>query len=153
MRILVVSLIVIVADQLTKFIVSTTMDLGQSIPIINNFLYFTYIRNPGAAFGILPHQTLFLVLVTVLVVALILYYFKVLSPKYKYVRLGLSMQMGGAIGNLIDRVRDDSHVIDFINFTIFPPIFNLADMAIVIGIIIFLVSFWYTEKKESEENN
>ncbi len=132
---------IMIVDQLTKQLVKSMMELGQSIPVISNFLYFTYVRNPGAAFGMFPYQTAFFIAITLVVAILILYYYRFLSEDHKWMRMGLALQLGGALGNLIDRVTS-AYVIDFINFTIWPPVFNLADTAIVIGIGIFLVAFW-----------
>lgn len=117
------------------------MQEGQSITLINNFLYITYVRNPGAAFGLFPYQTAFFIIITLVVAALILYYYRILSEDHRWLRFSLALQLGGALGNLIDRIRG-GYVIDFINFTVWPPVFNLADSAIVIGIGIFLIAFW-----------
>jgi len=129
------------ADQLSKQLIVRTMEVGQSITVISNFLYITYVRNPGAAFGMLPYQTAFFVVITVLVGAFIIYYYRLLAEDHKWLRLGLSLQLGGALGNLVDRIIE-GYVVDFINFTIWPPVFNIADSAIVIGIGIFLIAFW-----------
>lgn len=141
MRLLITAAIVIAIDQISKYLVSSMMYTGQSIALINNFLYITYVRNPGAAFGMFPYQTVFFIVITLIVAALILYYYRILSGDHKWLRFSLALQLGGALGNLIDRVRD-GYVVDFINFTVWPPVFNLADSAIVIGIGIFLISFW-----------
>lgn len=133
--------LVLTVDQLTKQIVASTMELGQSIAVIENFFYITYVRNPGAAFGMLPYRTAFFVAVTVVVSILIVCYYRYLSTDYRLLRLGLALQLGGALGNLVDRV-GTSYVIDFFNLTFWPAVFNLADVAIVSGIGIFLVSFW-----------
>ena len=138
---LLVAAAVVGLDQLSKYIVSTTMETGQSITVIRNFLYITYLRNPGAAFGMLPYRTIFFIIVTILVIGFIIYYYRTLPPGFSLLRFGLALQLGGALGNLIDRLRG-TYVIDFIDVTIFPPIFNLADTAIVIGIILFLIGFW-----------
>jgi len=132
---------IIIFDQLTKRLVASMMELGQSVTLINNFLYLTYVRNPGAAFGMFPYQTAFFIAITLVVAVLILYYYRYLSEDHRWMRLGLSLQLGGALGNLIDRVTV-AYVIDFINFIVWPPVFNLADAAIVLGIGIFLVAFW-----------
>ncbi len=132
---------IIMVDQVSKQLVHSMMELGQSVTVISNFLYLTYVRNPGAAFGMFPYQTAFFIAVTLVVVILILYYYRFLNEDHRWMRLGLSLQLGGALGNLIDRVTV-AYVIDFINFTIWPPVFNLADAAIVIGIGIFLIAFW-----------
>lgn len=141
MRLFLIVAAVVGIDQLSKLTVSTLMDMGQSIPVINNLFYITYVRNPGAAFGLLPYRTVFLVLVTLAVLAFILYYYRTLPPGNTLLRFGLALQMGGAIGNLIDRVRI-TYVVDFISISFFPPVFNLADTAIVTGIILFLFAFW-----------
>lgn len=133
--------LIVFLDQLTKFVVSYHMEIGQSITVINNFFYITYLRNPGAAFGMLPYQTTFFVVITIIVAALILYYYRLLSEKHSWLRLGLSLQLGGALGNLIDRVLD-GYVVDFLDLTVWPAVFNLADAAIVIGIVFFLIAFW-----------
>ncbi len=138
--IIIVSIIIII-DQATKQVVASMMEIGQSFAVINNFIYITYVRNPGAAFGMLPHQTAFFIIITIIVAVLIIYYHRIINENYKWLRLGLALQLGGALGNLIDRISSAS-VIDFINFVIWPPVFNLADSAIVIGIGIFLISFW-----------
>ena len=141
MRLILIVAAVMLADQLSKQFIMRTMEIGQSITVISNFLYITYVRNPGAAFGMLPYQTAFFVVITVLVGAFIIYYYRLLTEDHKWLRLGLSLQLGGALGNLVDRL-NEGYVVDFINFTIWPPVFNIADSAIVIGIGIFLVAFW-----------
>lgn len=141
MRLLLIVAAVMLADQLTKQVVMRNMEVGQSITVIGDFLYITYVRNPGAAFGMLPYQTAFFVVITVVVGAFIIYYYRLLAEDHKWLRLGLSLQLGGALGNLVDRIIE-GYVVDFINFTIWPPVFNIADSAIVIGIGIFLIAFW-----------
>ncbi len=132
---------VVVLDQITKYLVVSKMDLGESIPLIRNFLAVTYVRNPGAAFGMLPHRTLFLIIVTLLVAGFIIYLYQAVPAGYTALRVGLALQVGGALGNLIDRVRNVS-VVDFIDVKFFPPVFNVADIAVVIGVLIFIIAFW-----------
>ncbi len=141
MRLFIIAASIIVLDQISKYFIVSLMQVGQSIPLINNFLHITYVRNPGAAFGMLPYQTLFFILVTLVVAVLIIYYYRTLSDDHKWLRFGLALQLGGAIGNLIDRVME-GYVVDFIDFKIWPPVFNIADSAIVIGITIFIIAFW-----------
>ncbi len=140
MRLFIISALVVILDQLTKLVVVSTMETGQSFPVINDFLYFTYVRNPGAAFGMFPYQTALLIAVTVVVMVFIIYYYRILPPGFDLMRVGLALQLGGAVGNLIDRLHNTC-VVDFIDFTIFPPVFNLADTALVVGIVLFLFSF------------
>lgn len=141
MRLALIAAAVITADQLSKQLVAARMEAGQSLAVMEGVLYITYVRNPGAAFGMLPYQTAFFITITVVVAALIVYYNRVLSGDHRLLRFGLALQLGGALGNLVDRVRE-GYVIDFINFTVWPPVFNLADTAIVTGIGLFLIAFW-----------
>jgi len=141
LRLFITAAVVIIADQLSKYLVASLMEVGQSITVIRNFLSVTYVRNPGAAFGMLPYQTAFFIIITVVVVIFIIYYYRILAENHKWLRFGLALQLGGALGNLIDRIRE-GYVVDFIDFTIWPPVFNLADSAIVIGIGVFLIAFW-----------
>ncbi len=144
MRIFSVTLGIIVLDQLSKLLVQEFMNQGQSIKILESFLYLTYLENPGAAFGILPYRTTLFILVTIAVMVFIFYYLRKLPSHYRLMRLGLTFMLAGAAGNLIDRLRI-GYVIDFINLNFWPPVFNVADVAIVIGIIVFVYSFWQKE--------
>ena len=141
MRLFCIVAVVVLLVQLTKYLVASTMEVGQSFSLIEDFLAITYVRNPGAAFGVLPYRTAFLIIVTLIVVGLIVYFYHVLPASYTLLRLGMALQLGGALGNLIDRVRN-VFVVDFIDLKFFPPVFNLADLFIVIGVIIFLFAFW-----------
>jgi signal peptidase II len=112
------------------FVVKYLKPIG-SFPIINNIFHFTYVENRGAAFGILQNRTLFFIIITV-IVGTILIYSIVKIPGSTFYKFTLSMILGGAIGNLIDRVRL-GYVVDFIDFKFFPAVFNLADSMIVVG--------------------
>ncbi len=136
-----VILVILVLDQGSKYFVQSYMELGQSIGVINNLLNFTYVLNPGAAFGFLPYQTGLFIIITVLVIIFIVYYNYHLPASYSIMRMGLALQLGGAAGNLIDRVRT-GYVIDFFDISFFPPIFNIADTAIIFGILFFVFSLW-----------
>ncbi len=137
----IIILFIVIMDQGTKYLVSLFLLEGDSIPIIQNVLYFNHVLNPGAAFGFLAYQTTLFVAVTVLVVLLLLYLLLRLPNDYRYMKLGFALQVGGALGNLIDRVRT-GYVIDFLYLTFWPPVFNLADVAIVGGIVFLALSIW-----------
>lgn len=132
----------IIIDQLTKFLVVKYMTIGQSISIIDHFLYITSHRNEGAAWGILQGKMLFFYVVTLLVIGVVILWIRRLDvKKEKLLVIALSLILGGAIGNFIDRVMYQ-HVVDFINTYIFGydfPIFNIADSALCIGV--FLMAF------------
>jgi len=112
--------LVVALDQLSKYLVATYMEAGESIAVIKDFFHLTYVRNPGAAFGMLPYRTVLLVVITLLVIGLIIYYYRTLPPGFWLMKAGLALQLGGAIGNMIDRVRS-SYVIDFLDFKIWLP--------------------------------
>jgi len=115
------------------------MTLHQSIPLINNFLHLTYIQNTGAGFGILKGSNTILIFISLIIIGAILYYFNKIT-KEKSINLPIALILGGAIGNLIDRIFL-GHVIDFMDLRIWPA-FNVADSAITIGAIWLIIYFW-----------
>lgn len=132
----------IIIDQLTKFLVVKYMTIGQSISIIDQFLYITSHRNEGAAWGILQGKMLFFYVVTLIVIGVVILWIRRLDvKKEKLLVIALSLILGGAIGNFIDRVMYQ-HVVDFIDTYIFGynfPIFNVADSALCIGVFLMAV--------------
>ncbi len=137
MRFILLALGFLALDQWSKWLVMTRMAQDESIPLINNIFYLTYVRNPGAAFGMLPYRTVFFIIVTVLVLVGIVIFFKRIPGGRVLLKTGLALQVGGAVGNLIDRVRF-GHVIDFFDFRVW-PVFNVADIGIVIGVGILFI--------------
>lgn len=131
--------ITIGVDQLTKYLVVTKMTLGQSIPLIDNFLYITSHRNEGAAWGILQGKMMFFYLITLIVIGVVIVWLTRLDfKKDKLLVIALALILGGALGNFIDRV-SYQHVVDFIDTYIFGydfPIFNVADSALCIGVVL-----------------
>jgi signal peptidase II len=133
----VVAALIFALDRVTKTLVQTRMFSGESIPLIPGLVRITYIRNAGAAFGLLQHQTLFFIAVTIAVVILIITYGRRASHGQPLLAIALGLQLGGALGNLVDRLRVGT-VVDFIDFyRVWPFIFNVADAAIVIGGLLF----------------
>jgi len=147
--VLFLAFIVIGIDRLSKYYVETHMSLGMSIPVIRDLFHITYIINPGAAFGILEYQTGFFIVVSVVMIAAAIWYVPRIPARYRLLRFGIGMQAGGAIGNLIDRIRYGG-VVDFLDFRIW-PVFNVADMAIVGGVGCILVTLLYVIRKEEEK--
>jgi signal peptidase II len=126
-----------VLDQVTKAIVRTNLDVGEAWPDEDWLLNITNITNSGAAFGILKGQTIFLVTTSLIGLAAIVLYYVYPPFDHGIVRVALALMLGGAIGNLIDRVRF-GEVTDFVNFEFFPA-FNVADSAISIGVVTMLL--------------
>lgn len=131
MQLFLVAALVLLADQLTKFWVSNYLP-PEGIPVIPGFFSIDLVHNPGAAFGILENQTLLFVVITLVVVAGIFYFRRAARGRFADFYLGLVL--GGAVGNLIDRVRF-GYVVDMFNFH-FWPVFNVADSAIVAGMML-----------------
>ncbi|MGM9986589.1 MAG: signal peptidase II [Bacillaceae bacterium] len=130
------ALIVILVDQFTKWIIVKTMALGESIEIIPSIFYITSHRNTGAAWGILAGKMVFFYIITILFVAGIVYYIRKHGIPDVLTGIGLSLVLGGAIGNFIDRFFR-KEVVDFFHVYIGDysfPIFNVADMALCIGV-------------------
>lgn len=125
---------IFILDRLTKFLVQHSMAEGESIPIVRNVFHLTFYRNPGAAFSLLAHKRIFFILITLTVLAVILYYHFRLPEDKKLARTALALQFGGALGNLVDRIHT-GYVIDFLDFRVW-PVFNIADSAIFIGVIL-----------------
>jgi len=142
------SLAIVVVDQVTKVYVIQTMRLHESIPVISDFFSITYIRNPGAAFGFLSSSSgtfrfVFFGLTSIFAVGL-LGTILVRMPKHDWMgQLSVAAILGGAIGNLLDRLRY-GEVIDFLDFYINGyhwPAFNVADSAITVGVVFLILHF------------
>lgn len=136
MAVYIVGLLVLFFDQLTKFWVQKSMMPRDSIPLIPGVFHLTYVQNTGAAFGFLREKTLFFIAVAVLVLGFIIFLIPRLPRGNLFLRVVFGLLLGGALGNLIDRIRF-GYVVDFLDFRIW-PVFNIADMAIVVGVC-FLV--------------
>lgn len=147
-----IALIVIVIDQVTKWLVVTYMKLSEQIPIIEGFFYLTSHRNKGAAWGILQNQMFFFYIVTVIVVIGVIYYLHKHAKGDTLLSIALSLILGGAIGNFIDRLFR-KEVVDFLDFKIFGydfPIFNVADSSLVIGVgLVFIATIIEERRKDS----
>lgn len=124
---------VLFLDQLTKFLAARSLQLNTPVILIKNFLNLSLVHNRGAAFGILKNQLFVFVIISLLAIALILYHLKD-KKKSRLSSISLSLILGGAVGNLIDRLRF-GFVIDFLDFRVW-PVFNIADSAITIGVIL-----------------
>lgn len=155
------ALIVFLIDQGTKWLVVKNIPLHDSIPVIGEFFQLTSHRNRGAAFGILQDQRWFFILITsVIVVGVVIYLNRTRKAGQKLMSLALALLLGGAVGNFLDRLLF-GEVVDFLQlhfqFSFFGkavdyiyPIFNIADSAIVIGVILIFIDSivsWKNEKR------
>lgn len=150
-RIIIISMLLVLIDVLSKELIIRSLSLNESIILIKNFLKITYIKNTGAAFGILSNNILLLIGITIILVA---YLTKELVKSKSNVNIiSYVLIISGAFGNLIDRVFR-KYVIDFISFTLFGremAVFNIADTFITIGI--FLLIFNIIKEEIHERNN
>jgi signal peptidase II len=138
-------LIVAILDQMSKWWISTSIAYGESRPLIDGLLWLTNVHNKGAAFSILQGKSFFFIVTAAILLAAIIIYVHFYRPPRTLVFV-MGLISGGAAGNLIDRLRL-SYVIDFID-TRWWPVFNIADIAIVIGGILFIIYFIMEERSE-----
>lgn len=137
---------IVIVDQITKWIILDRLDLYHAIPVVPGFFNITHVQNPGGAFGFLAQQSplvrgIVFLLMSFLAVCLIFWFYRKTPSTHRLLAVGFALIFGGAIGNLIDRVRF-GRVVDFLDFYIGGwhwPAFNVADSAITTGIAIFLL--------------
>jgi signal peptidase II len=149
-----VAAFVVVLDQFTKRLAEERLERtgirSVPLPAVGDVLRFTYVENRGAAFGLLQDQTAFFVLVGLVVIGVIAASYRYLPRSGFLLHLALGLQLGGAIGNLIDRVRQ-GYVVDFVDFGYHAnwwPVFNVADSAIVIGVALLAFNALYPPAEE-----
>jgi signal peptidase II len=152
-------LVSIPLDQLTKEWITRSLGYADEIPVIAGFFHITHVRNPGAAFGVLAESTepvrlFFFVGVALVAIGLIFSFYRKLAPGDRFSALSLGLILGGAVGNLIDRLRY-GEVVDFLHFRLWGgytwPDFNLADSFIVVGVILLVIELLATEGESREE--
>lgn len=147
---LIISALIVGLDQWTKYLTVANIQLGETKEFISGFLSFTYIRNTGGAWSILEGKMMFFYIMTVVVVAVLLYLLVKNIKSSKWFTVGLSLILAGALGNFIDRLRlgyvVDMFQTEFMNF----PIFNVADMALVIGVACVFIYLILDERKEKK---
>jgi signal peptidase II len=147
--------IVVLLDQYTKWLILRYLPFNNNISVINGFFNITHIHNPGGAFGLMANlsptmRTIIFLFISSLAVGIIFYFYRKTPAKYSLLAAAFALIFGGAIGNLIDRVRFGM-VIDFLDFYVGKlhwPAFNIADSAITIGIGIFLYHLLFKKMPE-----
>jgi len=149
---IIITVVVVILDQVTKHLVVQNIDLGEQIPIIDQFFYLTLHMNPGAAWGILKNGRIFFLIIVPIISAVVIYY--MLKNKNKFLRFSLSLILAGAVGNYIDRVFT-GEVTDFLLFYIgsYPfPVFNVADIAVTCGTILLAIYVFFIYKEPVRED-
>ena len=145
-----ITIIILVLDQITKFIIASSMKVGDSFEVIPNFLNITSHRNDGAAWGILSGKmSFFFIIPIIILVVLIVFYIKE-AKNNLLMQIAISLLFAGALGNFIDRVLH-GEVVDFVDTYIFGynfPIFNVADSSLTIGVLLIIIALLTDMKKE-----
>ena len=139
---------VIVLDQATKQIVKSSLDLYEAWPA-EGFFRIAYRTNSGSVFGLFPGQTVTLILLSLFAIGFLFYFYRTRAMSYPMLRLALGLQLGGAVGNLIDRLRHGA-VVDFIDVGPWPT-FNVADSSIVVGIFLLAVILAFSGASKDDE--
>ena len=155
MRLVVVAGSVVVVDQITKLIILKALPLFHSVSIIPGFFNLTHIHNPGGAFGFLSNQSsgwhrLLFLFASSLAIGLVLYFYIKTPMTQQWLSIGFALVVGGAFGNLIDRIWMGK-VVDFLDFyvrNLHWPAFNVADSAVSIGMLIFLFHLLFKKLPE-----
>lgn len=155
---LIISAVLVLIDQIIKIVVVNNMELYETIPVIKfgdkEIFNLTYVLNDGAGWSILSGKTIFLIVLTsILMIGIIIYLIK-FAEKKPLLIASLSCIIGGGIGNLIDRVFRGGKVIDFIEARFIDfPIFNFADICVTIGVVLLLIYFILTELSARKKSN
>lgn len=148
--------VVLVADILTKLWIIQNFALYQQVAILGEFLRLTYTHNRGAAFGIHvgEHSRVFFLVLSLIALGVVAFIYRATPARDRLRLLALSLVAGGAIGNILDRIRYERGVVDFIDVGIGSyrwPVFNVADMAVSTGAVLLLVSFYFEGREEERE--
>ena len=154
----IISVVILALDQATKLYVDAHFRLHESMPVIRGFFNLTYVRNKGAAFGILADSSVripFFITVSIVAMLGILWYIGRIRNDQRLALVSLSLVFSGAFGNLIDRIRL-GEVIDFLDVywqRYHWPAFNVADSAITVGVTLLLIDMWREDRKKSAEDS
>lgn len=154
-KILPITIISLLLDQIVKILVINNINLFDSINIIDNFFSITYVRNTGAAWSILSGSTILLIFISLIALVVIYLYFIKNRHLNKLENISYGLLTGGILGNLFDRIIH-GYVIDYLDFKIINydfPIFNIADICIVISIILIGIDLIVGEMNERNNNN
>lgn len=147
MLIVAFSIVIIFIDQLSKFLIRSNFHQSHQLSIIGDYLYLTFVKNRGAAFGILKGQRSFFILITVFLLIFIIYIYQNELKQTAAVKAAIGFLLGGSIANLIDRLLLH-YVTDFIAFNLFDfyqlPVVNIADIFIFFGVLILIYNLLFS---------
>ncbi len=140
---IITSVLTLLADQYTKYFISSNFELGEGTKFLKGFIDIVYIHNTGGAWGLLSGSTYILLGFTCIIIAFLIIYFVKCGQKSKLLFWAISLVISGGLGNMIDRVFRSGKVIDFLHFEFYPtfPVFNVADIAVVVGAGLLILYF------------
>lgn len=142
---------IVLFDQLTKLVVLAELTKVATVELIEKVFYFTYCENTGAGFSIFAEHTMLLAIVSACVIVAMVLYVVLKKPKSRMLNVALTFLVGGAIGNLIDRVRL-GFVVDFLDFRLIDfPIFNVADCFVTIGAALLIIYILFIDGKDAKK--
>lgn len=144
-----IAIIILILDQITKFVIASSMRIGDSFEVIPGFLNITSHRNNGAAWGILSGKMSFFFIITIIILVILVVFYIKEAKNNLFMQIALSLLFAGALGNFIDRLLH-GEVVDFIDTYIFGynfPIFNVADSSLTIGVILIIIALVMDVKK------
>lgn len=145
-----IAFIVLLIDQVIKLIITMNLKFAQSLTVIPNFFRITYLKNTGGAFSILDNHILWLIIFTIIVLLVLIYFIWKKRPFDKINSIILGLLLGGILGNLLDRIRL-GYVVDFLDFNFGSyhyPVFNTADICIVFACLILIIRTMKDDKNE-----
>lgn len=150
---IILTIAILIIDQLTKIIAIDNLKDGNTINIVGDFVNLTYVENYGAGFGILQNARWLFIIVTIAIIIAMIYFAKT-NKNNTMLKISVYILLGGAIGNLVDRILR-GYVVDFIDIRFGElydfPVFNIADIAVVIGAILLAVAIFKQEKEKENE--
>jgi len=150
---LITAAVIVAADFITKLLVRMNMQFGATIPIVDDVFHITHVGNTGAAFGIFPGSRWILIALSLIIIIGFIYVIVTRKFDDKWMRFGIAFMLGGAIGNLIDRLFI-GHVVDFLDFRLINfPVFNIADIFVTVGagmVIVYTVLTTIREAKNEK---
>lgn len=146
-----IALIVVALDQYTKALAVAKLKT-QTVPILENIFHLTYVENTGAAFGMFKNaNTVFIVVISIIITGILIALFK-MKLNSKLIKISVALILGGAVGNLMDRI-SRGFVVDFLDFRLINfPVFNIADSCIVVGAILICIFVIFFDNKEEQKN-
>ncbi len=149
MRYWIIGIILVLVDQIAKAMVRLNMELGEAISVIGDFFRITYVQNTGAAFNSLAGNRVILIVIPIVFITICSLYMQKHKDEHWSFYLSMAMIISGGIGNLIDRILY-GFVTDMLDFSVFPPVFNVADIGVTAGCALLIFSILIEEKLKKQ---